>query len=88
MMKRRRYEICVQKYFHSFVGVVYDQVLEYARLETSKLCLGCKGVARSWMNSSQTVEESGEKSVSMVGERKWSPTALCSWRQSLDRLRR
>lgn len=43
VQKRRGTEICVQQYFHGFAWVVYDRVMEYARLENLSCVLKWKG---------------------------------------------
>lgn len=72
MMKSRCYEICERECFCGFAGVFCDLVLEYAKLDTSELCLEWEGVARSWRDRSEIVAEKAERNVSVV-ERTGAP---------------
>lgn len=59
--KHRRYEICVRECCHGFARIVYDQVVECAKHNTSELCLDWKSVVCSWMKRNEIVGESEKK---------------------------
>lgn len=70
---RLRYEICVQKCIYGCAWAVYDQVVQYAKLETSELCYDWKSVAQGRRNRIEIVGGNGGRSVVGVGRKQMFP---------------
>lgn len=72
-MRRWRYDITVEDCFYGFARLVYDQVLEYEKLETLELSSDWESKARGWMNWLETVGESADGSVFVVEKKEMDP---------------
>lgn len=65
--KRRRYETCVQECLDGLARVVYNEVLEYALLETAELCFNWESLAPSWKNRIGSARERKKGSAFLAG---------------------